>query len=189
MTPFSIRRAILIGYIVALAIISFFTVYTYMNMQKGERNAQQEEETLRSLRVIESVYDDVQNIETGQRGYVISGDKKFLEPYAMGLQKLVNDSLAILDLQLADEERRNDIRELLNLVAKKVAFTKTTVDIGEKSGLNIAEERVQSAEEKKIMDAIRKTVEKIEGEDRIKLNQYTRDRKATARQTATLFLF
>lgn len=187
MTPFSIRRAILIGYIVALAIISFFTVYTYMNMQKGERNAQQEEETLRSLRVIESVYDDVQNIETGQRGYVISGDKKFLEPYAIGLQKLVNDSLAILDLQFADEKRRNDIRNLLNLVAKKVAFTTTTVDIRNKSGLHMAEERVQSAEGKKIMDAIRKTVEKIEGEDRIKLNQYTRDRKATARQTTTLF--
>lgn len=187
MTPFSIRRAILIGYIVALAIISFFTVYTYMNMQKGERNAQQEEETLRSLRVIESVYDDVQNIETGQRGYVISGDKKFLEPYAIGLQKLVNDSLAILDLQFADEKRRNDIRNLLNLVAKKVAFTTTTVDIRNKSGLHMAEERVQSAEGKKIMDAIRKTVEEIEGEDRIKLNQYTRDRKATARQTTTLF--
>ncbi|MBN8673326.1 MAG: PAS domain S-box protein [Chitinophagales bacterium] len=187
MTPFSIRRTILIGYIVALAIISFFAVYTYINMQKGERNAQQEEETLRSLRVIESVFDDVQNIETGQRGYVISGDEEFLEPYLSGLEKLAKDSLSILALGIKDEERKKDIRQLLDLVAGKVAFAKITVDIGETHGLNRAEERIQSAEGKKLMDAIRKKIEKIESEDREKLNQYTSHRKETARQTTILF--
>ena len=187
MTPFSIRRTILIGYMIALAIISFFTVYTYINMQKGELDRQREEETLRSLRVVESVFDDIQNIETGQRGYVLSGDKKFLDPYTLGLQNLSIDSLAILELHTTDEVRKKDFRQLLDLVARKVNFTKTTVALGELHGLSRAEERVQSAEGKKIMDAIRVKVEKIEGEDRQKLKQYTEHRKTTARQTTILF--
>lgn len=187
MTPFYIRRTILFGYIVALAIISFFTVYTYMNMQEGKWDARQEEETLRSLRVIESVFDDIQNIETGQRGYVISGDTVFLKPYLMGLEKLTNDSLSVLQFQTISEERKKDIRHLLNLIALKVAFTKTTIEVRDIHGIREAEERIQSAEGKKLMDAIRRTVEKIEGEDRNKLTQYTSHRKETARQTTVLF--
>lgn len=187
MTPFSIRRAILIGYIVALAIISFFTVYTYINMQKGERNAGQEEETLRSLRVIESVFDDIQNIETGQRGYVISGDKKFLEPYLSGLEELAKDTLSLLKFQAIDDERKDDIRQLLNVIALKVAFMKSTVSLRDTYGIQKAEQRIQSAEGKRLMDTIRTITTKIESEDRYQLSQYTSQRKKTARQTTTLF--
>lgn len=156
-------------------------------MQKGERNAGREEETLRSLRVIESVFDDVQNIETGQRGYVISGDKKFLEPYLLGLEELASDSLSILQFQAGDEERKKDIRQLLNVVALKVAFMKSTVSLRDTYGIRKAEERVQSAEGKRLMDTIRAIIKKIEIEDRNKLYQYTSQRKKTARQTTTLF--
>lgn len=187
MAAFSIRRAIIIGYIAALIIISFFTFYTWMNLQKAEQENQQVNETLLTLRSVEAVLDDMQNIETGQRGYVISGDKSFLGPYHSSLQHLQTDTIALKEVQSQDANRENDIQELLDFVARKAKFAAETIEVMDQEGPEAARLRVQSAEGKFLMDNIRRLAQKIEEQERTILHKFNLARNNTAKQTSKLF--
>jgi PAS domain S-box-containing protein len=187
MTPFSIRHTIVIGYIIALGIICFFTFYTYLNMQEGEAENRHLNETLQSLRTVERVFDDMQNIETGQWGYVISGDKSFLKTYLSGLSQLNKDSFELLNMRETDPARKKDIKQLLVLFHDKIKFAESTVKVRDESGKEAAEKKVQSNEGRLLMDNIGDLIRNIENEDRVKLKRYNDHREVIAKQTAKLF--
>lgn len=186
MTPFSIRRAIVTGYIIALAIISFFALYTYLIMQKGEADYRRLNETLQSLKIIENIFDDVQNIESGQRGYTISGEKSFLEPYYTGLSNIHKDSLALLQLKTSDK-RKTDITQLLDFIRQKIQFAETSIQLTTAEGLRVPEKSVQSDKGRVLMNNIYSIIHKIEEEERAVLNKYNDQRNKAARQTVILF--
>lgn len=186
-TPFSIRRAIVVGYVIALAIICFFALYTYLNMQAATRDNKRINEALRTLRVVETIFDDIQNIESGQRGYIVSGDKEFLESYSRSLQRLENDSADIAELSINDPRRKADVERLLDLVNRKVAFAKMTVRSREVAGEELAEQQVRSAQGRLLMDSITALIGKMEIDDRRILNDHNLHRDQAARQTVILF--
>ena len=84
-----IRRSFVVGYVIALALICFFAWYTYYNMKRVEAETQHEMGILRSLKALETVFDDIQEMETNQRGYIISENKAPL--YFMGLNGLEHE--------------------------------------------------------------------------------------------------
>ncbi len=186
MISFSIRKAIILGYLIALGIVCFFALYTYSNMQKSGKDNEVINESLRSLRAIESIFDDVQNIETGERGYVISGNESFLEPYRRGVSRITTDSLSLLTT--ADtKQRENDVKRLLQLVDKKVAFSESIVQLQKEQGHKAAMAKIASAEGKELMDDIRELSRKIESEERAVLEKYNSNREKNARHTTFLF--
>ena len=187
MTVFSIRRAIIIGYIAALFIISFFTFYTWLNLQKAEEANQQVNETLLTLRSVEAVLDDMQNIETGQRGYVIAGDKSFLDPYYNALKQLRTDTPALKAALAPEAGRKEDIQQLLDFVGRKARFAVQTIEVMDRAGAEAARQRIQSAEGKFLMDNIRRLANKIENQERVILYKFNLARNNTARQTSKLF--
>jgi PAS domain S-box-containing protein len=186
MISFSIRRAIIFGYIVAMGIICFFALYTYSNMQKAEKENNTINKALQSLRAIEAIHDDVQNIENGERGFVISGKESFLEPYQGAISNISPDS-ARLAATASNPEREKEIEALLQLVHEKVLFAAAVVKLRVDSGQQAAERIIQSKEGKLLMDNIRGLVSKIEDEDRLILDEYNTNRERTARNTTTLF--
>ncbi len=76
MSQFYTRRNIITGLLILLAFISFLVLYGYNNISRVIREKRKVDATLQSLRALEDVMDDMQDIETGQRGYFISGNKE-----------------------------------------------------------------------------------------------------------------
>jgi PAS domain S-box-containing protein len=186
MSPFSIRRAIVTGFIIALAIIVFFVLYTFRNMQRAERENQQLNKVLLSLRVVESVFDDLQDIETGQRGYLISGNANFLEPYAKGLTSLTTDTLAVLRLE-GDAERKNDLNLFLSFVRAKTAYSVASVRLRENMASSDTVRAFRAEQGRLLMDSVRNLVAKMEEEDRLALTKFTESRRTVAKNTTVLF--
>ena len=128
MRYFYTRRIIYIALGISLLIISFFIWYSYHNMQKTAEDSATASKTLQSLRALEDVMDDMQDIETGQRGYIISGDDQFLMPYNSGLSKLAADTTAIKKLFTVYPYREKDLRQLLLLIREKIAFVNQSIE-------------------------------------------------------------
>ncbi len=189
MTSFSIRKAIVVGFIAALGIICFFAFYTYRNMKKGEENENRLGEILISLKSVEAIYDDLQNIETGQRGFIISGDSIFLQPYYQGRDQLKEDSNAIRALIVPDIQRRNDINLLLHLVREKLEFVDTTIRTRSELNKEAADKLIATERGKRIMDSVREIVTRVEAEDRDVMNRRNAQFDITARRTTNLFFW
>lgn len=94
------------------------------------------------------------DVETGQRGLLLTGDQRFLEPYYAGLAH-VDDTLAEARLQLRDPGRIARFETLEASVIAATDYLRATVDAGSNGGRDEAIARVRSGEGKALLDTVR----------------------------------
>ncbi len=181
------RRNIFISLTISLTVVSFFVWYAFRNMTKAGYESRIVHTRLQSLRAMEDLMDDMQDIETGNRGYVISGDEHFLEPYYSALKDLNQDTVLLKALYPLFPQRKNTIEELLRLVKRKAEFSISSVDRVNNYKLDPVFKQVQSGTGSQIMDSIRQIVLLLENEDRKVLQYSNSQREVAAATTAKLF--
>lgn len=115
-------RNITIGLITSFAVITFFGWLGFLNMKMARKEAALVDESLQSLRILEVILDDMQDIETATRGYVISGKDEFLAPYYTAIKRIANDTLDIRSLSGLYPERKSKYDALLSLITQKLDF-------------------------------------------------------------------
>jgi CheY-like chemotaxis protein/CHASE3 domain sensor protein len=75
--------------IVLMILVSLFSYYSFLSLQKASDFIV--DDTIPVVKAAQNLLQDLINQETGIRGYLISEDKKFLEPYHLGSQNLKED--------------------------------------------------------------------------------------------------
>jgi CheY-like chemotaxis protein/CHASE3 domain sensor protein len=75
--------------IILMIIVSLFSYFSFLSMQKNSNFIV--DDTVPIIKAAQNLLQDLINQETGIRGYLISEDKKFLEPYNQGVQNLKED--------------------------------------------------------------------------------------------------
>lgn len=188
MNQFYSRQNIIIGLFILLAFLSVFVGEGYRNMKKAVKETQTVNATLQSLKDLEDVMNDMQDIETGQRGYIISGNQQFLAPYYSAIKKLAQDTFQIKELYSLYPDREATYNQLLKLIYQKTEIAQSSVKMMESSGNDAAYQKVQSGMGRLYMDSIRNIVELYENEDRIVLQQSNANRGVAAKATAKLFI-
>jgi methyl-accepting chemotaxis protein len=115
------------------------------------------------------VLDDVSRIlssmkdaETGQRGYVITGDDAFLEPYVTGIDTALKGKEELRQSTLENPAQQRRIDELDSLVGLKLEEMKRVVDIRRTSGFEAAQRIVAEGAGKRTMDSIRRVMAEVE---------------------------
>ncbi len=97
----------------------------------------------------------VLDAEVGQRGYIIAGDERFLEPYLVSKDEVGGTLTAITrDAQASPVEKQRGER-LAKLIDAKFGFMRTTIDLRRAQGLAPAAEVISGLEGKRLMDEIR----------------------------------
>lgn len=140
-------------------------------MQKARKENRHISDAYESLRVLEKVLDDILSIESGQRGYIISGNESFLETYYIGLNDLSRDTTTLKTIVNKKPERKQAYSELLRLINDKIEFIQTTVVLRREKGYEAAMERIQTEEGKNIMDSIRSVIETMKKKDEVVLSR------------------
>ncbi len=188
MNRFYTRQRITIGVIISFTLVSFFAWYSYINMNKARKETLKVNSTLQSLKSLENLMDDMQDIETSSRGYLISGNKEFLEPYYRALTKLRTDTVELWNLHQSYPNRKEVFRSLLNLVNMKIEIASYSEKVVNENSDAAAFQLVRSGRGREIMDSIRQIIWSVENEDRRVLNTSNANREIAATTTAKLFL-
>lgn len=188
MNQFYNRRNIIIGLFILTAFLAVFVGESYRNLKKAVKETRTVNATLQSLRALEDVMDDMQDIETGQRGYIISGNQQFLAPYYTAIKKLAHDTIELKALYSLYPDREATYNQLLKLIYQKTEIAQSSVKMMESSGNDAAYQKVQSGMGRLYMDSIRNIVTLFEKEDRFVLQQSNANRGVAAKATAKLFI-
>jgi PAS domain S-box-containing protein len=137
---------------------------------------------------IQRVFSLLQDAETGQRGYVISGDGQFLEPYVDatgGLSRQMNE----LEALFADRpEQLADFRELERLVEQKELTLVAAIEARRTLGRDQAIDLVSEGQGKAVMDQIRDTVDAMIAREARELSALSRAAEARTTQTWSLIV-
>lgn len=186
-SQYFIRRSFVIGYVIALALICFFAWYTYYNMKRVEFETFHETQILKSIKSLETVYDDIQEMESNQRGYIISGNKAFLESYTSAANRLTTDTLQLKE-SLQQKGELAQLPTLLGLIRQKVEFMGETIQIRDEQGYEAAFKRIQSDYGRQWMQTIRYGIAEVEDALKVQLGEFGERRRNAARNTTELFI-
>ena len=122
------RAGLAVSFLIAI-LISGLAVLLYQQVTSSDRLQEAEQESQERRALMLTVLSAHQDIETGQRGFLITRDEAFLEPYVDGAADLER-SLSSLRAALADEPSDLELLgEIERLSAQKRAFSAHTLGL------------------------------------------------------------
>ncbi|HEY1797502.1 MAG TPA: CHASE3 domain-containing protein [Stellaceae bacterium] len=132
---------------------------------------------------------DLIDVETGTRGYVISGADSFLAPYKAGTEAVKThlDELRQLTSDNPDQQRR--LTAIQQAIAASLDYSARTVALRQSDGLDAAAKLVSTGAGKTEMDRIRTLVAEAGREETDLLNAREAIAKSSAEWTLTIILW
>jgi signal transduction histidine kinase/CheY-like chemotaxis protein len=180
-------RVIVSGLVVILfaAMVSLALLVRHQrNVDEETRNEVERSYVLRAH--MQTVFSLVQDVETGSRGFVITGQEAFLEPYRRALGQIDGEMAALRASALHAPDRRN-IERLDGLVRQKLRIAEMNVELRRTRSLDEAAARVRTGQGAAVMARIRELLTTWDAQKERELQERLTAADAASRQlTLTL---
>jgi CheY-like chemotaxis protein/CHASE3 domain sensor protein len=154
--PLALGLAVVILFFVASGIVS------YRNTTFVLDDARQVAHTHEVIVTLDNVLSLMKDAESGQRGFVLTGDEKYLEPFYAASTSIAEELGRIESLTKADPSQMESLPPLKQHVAAKFAELEETINLRRTGGFEAARAVVVTDRGKFEMDALRATVAKME---------------------------
>lgn len=138
----------------------------YLNTQSLNRNAELIASTHEILLTINDVLSLTKDAETGQRGYVITGDEKYLEPFSAALVRIDSRVEELQKLTRDIPDQRAHIAPLKAALEAKLRELDETIALRRAQGFEATRNLVMTDRGKAAMDAIRSEVNAMQQAER-----------------------
>jgi methyl-accepting chemotaxis protein len=171
------------GFGIALALLMAVGAVSYNSTTKLIDSAEWVRHTHEVINGLDEVVSAVKDGETGQRGYVITGEARYLEPY-QGAREVVDQKLKHLGELTADNPiQQQRLATLEPFVSSKFAELQETIDLRRTKGFGPAQQVVVTDRGKNDMDSIRKLIGEMTEEETTLLAKRSAEEKDRAHLT------
>jgi methyl-accepting chemotaxis protein len=162
----SIGKKIALGFglsllvLLAIALVAFQGARQLVQTTEGLMESRDQARSVRQVRML------LLDAETGQRGYLLTGEERYLEPYHQATQ-LLDSQIENLRVGLADDpDQLARLNRLESLIRDKLAEMAETIRVRQQRGFNPALEIVQTDRGKVLMEQLRPGLsEMVDAED------------------------
>ena len=160
-----IRRKLLAAFVLLLFIQIGVAAVTYNGINLSDTNTGWVTHTYEVTNGLKALLGDLKDAETGQRGYLITGEDSYLEPYtaALAMIDVDFDTVRTLTADNANQQARLDALE--PLIAVKMAELKQTIDLRRSSGFDAAQAVVLTDAGNDTMNQIRTMIADAQQEE------------------------
>ncbi len=104
------------------------------------------------------LFSSLQNAEAWQMGYLITGDKQYLEPYLLARAKIPAELADIDKLNVKSPEIAMDLKALKPVVEDELSEMQHSIEERERLGLPKATATINAGQERKDMEEVRRLV-------------------------------
>src|ERR1700742_2541171 len=102
----------LLGFVVAVAAVALISLLTYQSLQTRSAAAQRVTHTLSVMDELQTILSLGKDAETGQRGYLLTGEDLYLEPFVNARDQLPVELKKARDLVASDPEQTQRLGNL-----------------------------------------------------------------------------
>ncbi len=174
----------LIGFLLAAIAVAIIALLSYQSLQTTTATAASLTQTVEVLGRLESLLSTLKDAETGQRGYLLTGEESYLAPYTDAKDALPDEIKAMRGLFADRPEQRRRLDGLESLANLKMAELESTVAARRAGKIETAMAIVHTDRGKIYMDRIRAAAAEIESAER----QLVTQRVQQSRSAATISL-
>lgn len=177
------------GYALALTMLVVLGVVSYRNTTgfiEAEQMKAHSYQVLDNLNKLRSALEDA---ETGQRGYIIVGEDRYLGPYRTATATVSQTIQTLRHLTKDDPSQQHRLDALEPLIAAKFAELKETIDLRKSKGFDAALQVVQTDKGKQLMDDIRKVTAEMGSEEKTLLEQRDVEVRTSSKTTLSTIVY
>ena len=142
------------SFAVAVLLVMIGILAAFWSFRQIEEAAAARRHTFEILSSADDLLSELKDAETGQRGYLLTGDDAFLEPY-MAVRDSVSGHLEQLRSTISDTAAQKLLDALVPLVEAKWTEMAQVIELRRNQELAAAIEVVRGSQGKHLMDAIR----------------------------------
>ena len=182
----SLNRTITAGFIIGVAMMLITSVASFNLTNRLLETSTWVGHTQEVLKKIQEVVSGMTDMESGQRGYMITGDERLLEGRKRA-ETAVYEGLAELRRLTADNShQRPRLDRLEPLIGRRMAFGDQTIAVRKQQGFSAAEEMIATGTGIKLSDDIRQLLNEMRNEEHALLEK--RQGESNAASTSAFLL-
>ncbi|MGE5413450.1 MAG: PAS domain S-box protein, partial [Syntrophomonadaceae bacterium] len=180
-------RAITVGAAVVLAALVVFGWIVYTDSRSVVEEARWVDHTRRVMVRIERAASSLKDAETGQRGYLLTGDTGYLRPYEAAMAQVRDHLEALRGLMRDDPEKQKRLADFQGLVQAKLDELAATIRLYTTGDAAGALRIVQTGAGNELMERIRRAVDEMRDEEtRLLIERQRRAEAAVTEMTRAI---
>lgn len=177
------------GFALGLTILTAIGVASYRTTTNLIENAARERTTYQVLGQLNTLETELVNAETGQRGYIITGQPRYLEPYDNALQAIDRTYATLQQLTADNPTRQNRLNDLKPVIEARVAKLREGLRLRDSRGLEAAQNFILADEGRRLMRQVRTLITEIKVAEQKLLQQRSENAQLAAQQTINTIVY
>jgi len=169
----------------ALAVFLVVGVVSYHSVRQLTETASWVAHTHRVLETLESTFVGLTKAESGERGYILTGDERYLEDYQDPRTAIAREIKTLRELTQDNANQQRRLDRLEPLIANRLTVLQEAIDArrAPTNGFEAALKIVQAARGRQAMDEIRGLIDEMQAEESRLLAERTKEADESARNT------
>jgi methyl-accepting chemotaxis protein len=176
----TIQAKLILGFAIGPIILAIIGWVAYVNTMSLVESRMLQQHTYQVLQQAEVISKLLVDAETGQRGFLLTGAERYLQPYTTATAALGPSITRLADLTADNPRQQARLPTLKEMVRQKSDELAETIALRKEKGPEAALAVVQTDRGKRAMDDIRALMDQLEAEE----NDLLAQRSAQAARTA-----
>jgi signal transduction histidine kinase len=183
-------KAKLIGGLVAAAgTLLLVAVMSYFSMIRNTDDRQWVLHTYQVMGKLDEIRVSMTDAETGERGYILTGNDSYLAPYVRGVEQVRRSASEVRKLTSDNPKQQSALDSLEPLVSVRLRELRERIEVRRGQGLNAGITAVREGTGKEYMDQIRTAIGAMKSEEEFLLARRSMELTASSQRTRTVLAF
>ncbi|MEO3408515.1 response regulator [Mucilaginibacter sp. CAU 1740] len=182
----NLGRNLQLGFVLSLILLVISSAASYFAISNLLQSADLVDHSAKVVEKLEGIVSTMKDAETGQRGYLLTGRKEFLEPYTGSYERSLELTNEVKDLTSDNPKQQANIAAVKDILLHRLNIQKQMIDRKDAGGIvSVDDLRTGKAS----MDALRKFIKIAERDEKSLLEDRTGSLKRSASLTPLIILF
>ena len=160
-----------LGLSAGLVIIILIGAASYYNELRYTESRYWQIHTYEVIQRLERTFSILQDAETGQRGYILTGQTSYLQPFHVAVDQVRSEMGGLAKLTADNPRQQERLATMESLAEKKFDELQQTISARKEKGLDAALKIILTGQGKLLMDRIRAVMGQMQDEERALLAQ------------------
>jgi len=174
-----------LGFALVLLLLLLNSGIAYWNTRSLIRNERAVAQSHQLVTELAELLSTVKDAETGARGYVITGQDSYLEPYESAMARMKDELAPLALLIAANPTQQARVPILRDQINARLALCRQSIELRRERGFAAAQAFIASGAGKAEMDGVRLTLGEMEADERAVLATHAAESAASARGALT----
>jgi signal transduction histidine kinase len=153
------------GLAAATAVLFGVAFMSYSSLLRNAEDRQLVVHTYRVIGKLDGLLRGMTDAETGERGYILTGEDSYLEPYKRGLGEVRENTAEVRRLTADNTNQQHSLDQLEPVIAERLRELRERIEVRRKEGLAAGATAVREGAGKGYMGRVRAVVSDMKGEE------------------------